>query len=103
MPDSFYEFTRVDAPILFISGGRDPVTPPYLADRVAQHCPNSRHLVIPFMAHLPHGLTNAECIYDMMMGFLATKDAGGIDTACASNLRLPRFYPGEHFEYPDGD
>ncbi len=103
VPASFYEFKRIDTPILFISGGRDPVTPPYLAERVAQHCPQSRHLVIPLMSHLPYGLKNAECTYDMIMEFLESKDAARIDTACVSDLQLPHFYPGDHFEHLEGD
>ncbi len=103
VPASFYEFKRIDTPILFISGGRDPVTPPYLAEQVAEHCPNSRQLVIPLMAHLPFGLDGAECIYEMMMKFLERADASDVDTSCTSMLRQPPFYPGDHTEKLQGE
>ena len=39
------------APVLFLSGGLDPATPPEWADSAATHLPNSRHLVDPTAGH----------------------------------------------------
>jgi pimeloyl-ACP methyl ester carboxylesterase len=39
------------APVLFLSGGLDPGTPPEWADSAAAHLPNSRHIVDPTAGH----------------------------------------------------
>ena len=48
---------RSDVPVLLLSGGLDPVTPPAYAAEVAQTLPASRHVVAPGFGHIvsPHG------------------------------------------------
>jgi pimeloyl-ACP methyl ester carboxylesterase len=50
-PD-FMEPVRSDKPVLLISGGMDPVTPPAYGTEVAKSFPNSRHIVAPGYGHI---------------------------------------------------
>lgn len=76
-------------PVLLLSGGLDPVTPPALAQRVADALgPKARHLVSPGGGH---GLLAAGCTRDLVYRFI---DAGlvGLDAAPGSDCltRVPR-------------
>ncbi len=51
VPANVHQTVRSNVPALLISGGRDPVTPPGFAERVAVGLPNSRHLVFPDASH----------------------------------------------------
>ncbi len=53
LPESFWEPVRSDLPVLIISGERDPVTPPAWGDAVAEHLPNSLHVIVPEAGHVP--------------------------------------------------
>ena len=56
MPAEFGDPVRSDKPILMLSGGADPVTPPAYGALVAKSFPNSRHIVAPGYGHIvsPH-------------------------------------------------
>ncbi len=41
-----------ELPVLLISGGMDPVTPPAYGAEVARGFPNSRHIVAPGYGHI---------------------------------------------------
>ena len=51
-PADFRAPVRSDVPVLLLSGGLDPVTPPAAADAVAATLPNSRHVVAPGLGHI---------------------------------------------------
>ncbi len=55
-PPDFATPVRSDVPVLLLSGGLDPVTPPAYADEVAKGLPNSRHVVARGFGHIvsPH-------------------------------------------------
>jgi len=59
-----------DTPVLLLSGGLDPVTPPELADRPARSLPNSLHIV---MLHRGHGELEA-CGRESITAFMRTGD-----------------------------
>jgi len=81
-------------PVLLLSGGLDPVTPPALAQRVADALgPQARHLVSPGGGH---GLLAAGCTRDLVYRFV---DDGmtGLDAppgvACLTQTPRPAFLP----------
>lgn len=51
LPDGYFEPVDVDVPVLLVSGYYDPSTPSQLAEEVAGHLPNSRHIVVRNEAH----------------------------------------------------
>lgn len=82
-------------PVLLLSGALDPVTPPSLAQRVAEALGSQvRHLVSPSGGH---GLLAAGCTRDLIHRFI---DAGpaGLDaapgTGCLTRTPRPPFYAG---------
>ncbi|MCA1659185.1 MAG: alpha/beta hydrolase [Verrucomicrobiaceae bacterium] len=91
IPDGYHEPVSADVPVLIVSGKLDPVSPPERGEEVARHLPNSRHIMIAHGAHIHHGLTNAECIDDLMLEFLAKGDARDLDVACVERIQPPPF------------
>jgi pimeloyl-ACP methyl ester carboxylesterase len=87
--------TRVAAPILFISGDLDPVTPPEWAARAIQDYPNARQVVIPFAGHTNAGLSNvATCFHPLLQRFFKTLDLAMLDAGCVADMRPPPFAVG---------
>lgn len=56
MPSDFGDPVGSDKPVLVLSGGTDPVTPPAYGAEVAKSFPNSLHIVAPGYGHIvsPH-------------------------------------------------
>ena len=56
VPADFFSPLTSDKPVLILSGGLDPVTPPANGEKVAQTLPNSRHVVAAGYGHIvsPH-------------------------------------------------
>jgi pimeloyl-ACP methyl ester carboxylesterase len=52
MPADFTEPVRSDKPVLLLSGGMDPVTPPAYGAEVAKGFPNGKHIVAPGYGHI---------------------------------------------------
>ena len=95
VPPAFYELRTSDTPVLLLSGGLDPVTPPRHAARVAQQLgPNALQVVVP---NAGHGVMGIGCMRDVVHRFIdaaEAKDALAIDTACAKSIpRPPAFAP----------
>lgn len=82
---------RSDTPVLLISGRLDPVTPPELADAVARHLSNRRHLVIADGGHIIDGLANVDCIDGLILRFLDRDDPQALDAGCLATVQAPRF------------
>lgn len=91
IPDGYDEPVKADVPVLIVSGNLDPVTPPERGEEVARHLPNSRHIVIAHGAHILDGLTNVECIDNLMLEFLAKGDARNLDINCLERIQPPPF------------
>jgi pimeloyl-ACP methyl ester carboxylesterase len=94
-PAAFYEIGRAQAPVLLLSGGIDPVTPPRHGERVAQALgPNARHVVAP---NLGHGVMSVGCMRDVMFRFIdapSDEAALAVDAACVKTIpRPPAFQP----------
>ena len=95
MPAAFYQVPRAAAPVLVLSGGLDPVTPPRHGQRVAQALgPQARHVVVP---HAGHGLMLQGCLRDVVFRFIDAPDAAAalqVEGGCAEKMpRPPAFTP----------
>ena len=78
LPDSFWEPVKSDLPVLVISGERDPVTPPAWGDAVAEHLPNSVHVIVPGGGHGPGN----ECTARMEATLFEEASVSNLDTSC---------------------
>ena len=85
----FREPVAIDVPVLLLSGERDPVTPPRYADRVAQHLPNSRHLVAAGQGHSVMG--NA-CLREIVAEFIAEASVADLDTDCVASIQASPYF-----------
>jgi pimeloyl-ACP methyl ester carboxylesterase len=86
VPDDYGEPVSVDVPTLVLSGTNDPVTSPRWGDEAASHLPNSLHLVVP----AAHG-ASGPCVTFISAQFLKEASVDDLDTACVSEIKLPRF------------
>jgi pimeloyl-ACP methyl ester carboxylesterase len=97
LPAAFYEIPPARRPVLVLSGGLDPVTPPRHGNRTALALgANARHVVVP---NAGHGVMSLGCMRDTLFRFIEAGDdaaALAVDTGCAKNLpRPPAFRPVE--------
>ncbi len=96
VPAAFYGAPTADVPVLILSGGADPVTPPRHGEWVAKTLPRALHLVAP---HLGHGVTQHGCAPELIGRFVRQADepargpfAGiedGRDADCLARLPAP--------------
>jgi pimeloyl-ACP methyl ester carboxylesterase len=93
VPADFYKLPPAPSPVLVMSGGVDPATPPRHGERVAKalaagHPERVQHLVVP---EAGHGVMAVGCVRDLMFRFIDAKtDESALpqDAACAT--RIPR-------------
>jgi pimeloyl-ACP methyl ester carboxylesterase len=95
VPAAFYTMPPAPAPVLVLSGGLDPVTPPRHGERTAQALgAQARHVVVP---NAGHGVMSIGCTRDVLFRFIDAvdpKDALAVDTACVESIpRPPAFQP----------
>jgi len=88
-PAGFYTVPAARAPVLLLSGGVDPATPPRHAETVATALPNARHLVAP---NLGHGVSSQGCGPELVQRFIRQGGFDGIDGGCLARLPPPRFF-----------
>jgi len=90
VPAAFYTIPKSAAPVLLLSGGLDPVTPPRHAERVAQALgPKARSVVV---ANNGHNVTAIACMRDAVFHFIdaATEaEAEAVDMNCAAKVPRP--------------
>jgi pimeloyl-ACP methyl ester carboxylesterase len=91
IPADFLEPVHSDAPVLIFSGNMDPVTPPKYGEEVAEHLPNSRHVVISEAGHGVDGLTDQGCVDLIAIEFLDKGDAKDLDVSCVDRMAAPPF------------
>ena len=95
MPDEFYSVVAAASPVLALSGGIDPATPPRHGERVVRALgPMARHVVV---ANAGHGVLAIGCVRDVVFRFIDAsddRDALAVDAACAAGVpRPPAFKP----------
>lgn len=95
LPVGFRRIPPAATPVLLLSGGIDPVTPPRHAERVARALgAQARHVVVP---NAGHGVMALGCMSDVVYRFIDVErdaDALALDTGCATAVpRPPAFVP----------
>jgi pimeloyl-ACP methyl ester carboxylesterase len=88
VPAAFYDIAPADVPVLILSGGADPATPPRHGEAVARRLPRALHLVAP---NLGHGVSGQGCAPELLTRFIRQADFEGIDAACLERLPPPTF------------
>ncbi|MET0350430.1 MAG: alpha/beta fold hydrolase [Rhizobacter sp.] len=90
VPEAFYTVPPSPAPVLLLSGGLDPATPPRHGERVATALgSNARHVVVD---NAGHGLLALGCLRDTWFRFIDAPDdatALRVDTFCAKGVPRP--------------
>ena len=89
IPSAFYQLKPSSAPVLLLSGGVDPVTPPRHAKQVAQALGNKiTQVVVP---QAGHGLMSLPCVPDLVFRYLDTPDSQTpqVDGGCLQSLPRP--------------
>ena len=93
VPAAFYAVPRTASPVLLLSGGADPVTPPRHAERVAAALgPLAQHVVVPQSGH---GVMGIACMSDVLYRFINTAEdaqALPVDASCATKIPRPPAY-----------
>jgi pimeloyl-ACP methyl ester carboxylesterase len=95
VPAAFYSLAASNAPVLVLSGGIDPATPPRHGERVVRALgAKARHIVVP---NAGHGVLGVGCMRDVVFRFIdaaADRDALAVDASCAAGVpRPPAFRP----------
>ncbi len=97
VPPAFYSLPRNDSPVLVLSGGIDPATPPRHGERVARALgPMARHVVV---ANAGHGVMAIGCMRDVVFRFIdAATDAEAlaVDAGCAARVPRPPAFVSVH-------
>ena len=95
VPAAFYGVPTSVSPVLLLSGGLDPVTPPRHGERIAKALgPMAQHVVVP---NAGHGVMSIGCMRDVVFRFIDAaedSDATAVDAACVKSIpRPPAFQP----------
>ena len=95
LPSAFYTLPVSLAPVMLLSGGLDPATPPRHGARVAKALgAQARHVVVP---HAGHGVMSLGCMPEVMQRFFDADDdkaALAVDVRCVQGIpRPPVFQP----------
>lgn len=93
VPDAFYRVGPAASPVLLLSGGLDPATPPRHGERMARALgPMARHVVV---ANAGHGVMAIGCMRDVVFRFIDAaedREALGVDAGCAAKVPRPPAY-----------
>lgn len=89
VPAEFYQVGAQPVPVLLLSGGRDPATPPRHAEAVARALGNARHLVAP---QLGHGVSGQGCAPELVARFIRQASFDGIAGDCLAAIPAPLFF-----------
>ncbi|MGP9799836.1 alpha/beta hydrolase [Rheinheimera sp. NSM] len=70
---------QTDTPVLLLSGGLDPVTPPGWAELAMARMGNARHLIAP---HATHIVASQTCAPKLISQFINLQSASALDDSC---------------------
>lgn len=88
LPADFHAPFRSDVPVLLVSGGADPATPPAMGERARSYLRNALHVVVPAASHGP---MLPGCAEELVARFVAAGSHAGLDAACAAEVRWKPF------------
>lgn len=78
---------QTTTPVLLLSGGLDPVTPPSWAELAMAKMSNARHLIAP---HATHIVASQSCAPKLISQFIEKQSASELDSSCLElELRKP--------------
>jgi pimeloyl-ACP methyl ester carboxylesterase len=86
--EDFYQPVRSNAPVLLLSGGIDPATPPRHAEAVLAGLSNAKHVVAP---QLGHGVSMHGCAPRLIENFIRGANARAVDGRCLERIPRPLF------------
>ncbi len=90
VPPAFYVVPKSASPVLLLSGGIDPATPPRHGERVARALgPMARQVVV---ANAGHGVLAIGCMRDVLFRFIDAvddRDAMAVDASCVAGVPRP--------------
>ena len=90
VPAAFYTMPASAAPVLLLSGGIDPVTPPRHAERVAKALGAKARSVV--VANSGHNVTAIACMRDAVFHYVnaaTDAEAQAVDMGCAAKVPRP--------------
>lgn len=97
LPASVDDPVSSDLPVLVLSGGFDPVTPPTYGAQAAESLSNSYSFVFPYGGH--GAVSSGECQDDIFLQFLANP-AQKPDGACIADQKMVFSTPGALVSIP---
>jgi pimeloyl-ACP methyl ester carboxylesterase len=80
-----------DAPVLALSGERDPTTPPENGEQVVRHLKHGRLVVVPNRAHGVVGVEGSACVVGVIHQFIDAGSAERLETGCIERMPPVRF------------
>jgi pimeloyl-ACP methyl ester carboxylesterase len=86
VPEAFYWPSNADVPVLILSGGVDPVTPPRHGEALARRLKRATHVIAP---HLAHGVSMQGCAPELITEFIRRATAAGLSVDCLTGLPAP--------------
>ncbi|MEO8102469.1 MAG: alpha/beta hydrolase [Betaproteobacteria bacterium] len=89
MAKDFDQPVQSDKPVLILSGGLDPVTPPRFGDEVKKSLANAAHLVAQ---NVGHGVSVRGCAPRLIKKFVEAASVAGLDGKCLERLPRPIFF-----------
>jgi pimeloyl-ACP methyl ester carboxylesterase len=95
IPSDFLLPVKSDIPVLILAGEWDPVTPVSMAKEIAKHLPNSQLVVVPQMSHISGGLSNEECLDEMILSFIKRSGKEQVNSDCINKMMLPAYKTGK--------
>lgn len=91
MPEDFWAPADSPAPVLFLNGWLDPVTPPEAAQETLRQFPNHARVMIRDAAHGTEGLRDEFCTFEIIEQFVESGSPIGLDTSCTSRMKRQPF------------
>lgn len=89
VPPDFYDIPASKAPVLVLSGGLDPATPPRHGARIAERLGNARHIVSPYLGHI---VSTNGCAPTQIGRFIRDAAFDNVDTGCLTRLPAATFF-----------
>ena len=89
MARDFDQPVKSAKPVLILSGGLDPVTPPQYGDEVKKNFSNVLHAVAP---NVGHGVSHRGCGPRLIKKFIESASLNELDAKCLESLPRPLFF-----------
>ncbi|MDW5417419.1 alpha/beta hydrolase [Iodobacter sp. CM08] len=87
VPAVFYTLPKSPQPVLLLSGGLDPVTPPAHAAHVAQALGAKARQVV--LGKSGHGMLMQSCVDDLVYRFINSEDPQKVELSCVKPIPRP--------------